>query len=212
MAISLDDILLATVGALIGLAVTLPVTYLVVDRIIEGNEKKKLKPIEHIAVERLRTKLGVGFLTTFLITLVIDITSAVSEERPIPKDVIQLHISKLKDAQRDMENLTDIYSQVLTIEFIQLAGRIVSSIEHLQEDFQFLAEAYPKPPTKTLGNHIETVILKTVNLTKQGLEMLGADAVQIRALADWLEHYKRKKPSTGRREEPIQVSGKHEIG
>ncbi len=199
------------VGALIGLAVTLPVTYLVVDRIIEGNEKKKLKPIEHIAVERLKTKLGVGFLTTFLITLVIDITSAVSEERPIPKEVIQLHISKLKDAQRDMENLTDIYSQVLTIEFIQLAGRIVSSIEHLQEDFQFLAEAYPKPPTKTLGSHIETVILKTVNLTKQGLEMLGADAVQIRALADWLEHYEKKEPSIGRKEEPIIVSGKHEI-
>ncbi len=212
MAISLDDILLALVAALIGLAVTLPITYLVVDRIIDDNEKKKLKPIEHIAVERLKTKLGVGFLTTFLITLVIDITSAVGEERPIPKDVIQIHISRLKDAQGDIENLADIYSQVLTVEFIQLSGRIVSSIEHLQEDFQFLAEAYPKPPSNTLANHIETVILKTVNLTKQGLEMLGADGAQIQALEDWLQHYKRKEPSIVRREERIMVSGKHEIG
>ncbi len=211
MAITPDDILLAIIGALIGLLVTLPVTYLVVDRIVEGNEKKKLKPIEHLAKERLGTKLGVGFLTTFLVTLVIDITSAVSEERPIPKDVVQLHISKLKNAQGDIENLIDIYSQVLTIEFIQVAGRIISSIEHLQEDFQFLAEAFPKPPTITLGNHIETVILQTVNLTKQGLETLGANDEQLRALSDWLVQYRRRL-SPGRRGDPVLVSGKHQIG
>ncbi len=212
MAITLDDILLAIIGALIGLAVTLPLTYLVVDRIVEGTEKKKLEPIERIAKERLRTKLGVGFLTTFLITLVIDITSAVAEERPIPKEVIQAHISKLKDAQGDLENLVDIYSQVLTIGFIQMAGKIVSSIEHLQEDFEFLAETYPKPPTKTLAAHIENVILQTVNLTKQALELLEADDEQIRALREWLIQYGRNAPSPGQREKPIEVSGKHQIG
>src|SRR5439155_440298 len=81
------------------IAVTLPITYLIVDRIIDNNEKKKLGPIEKLAKERLRSKLGVGFLTTFLITLVIDITSASREKSPIPKDVLLLHIEKLKTAQ-----------------------------------------------------------------------------------------------------------------
>ena len=84
MPITIDDIYLSIIGALLGLAVTLPATFLVVDRIVQRAEKNKMKPVERIALERLRTKLGVGFLTTFLVTLVIDITSAVEEERPIP--------------------------------------------------------------------------------------------------------------------------------
>lgn len=212
MPITLEDIDLATIGALIGLALTLPITYLIVDRIVERAEKRKLKPVEAIANERLKTKLGVGFLTTFLITLVIDITSAVDEERAIPRDVIQLHMSKLKNAQGDLERLVDIYNQVLTISFIQLAGKIVASIEHLQEDFEFLAEAYPKPPTRTLGAHMESVILQTVNLTRQALVILGAEDEQIKALGEWLIQYGRSRPGPIATEQPIQVSGKHQIG
>ncbi len=211
MPITLEDIDLATIGALIGLALTLPVTYLVIDRIVERAEKKKLKPVERIAKERFITKLGVGYLTTFLITLVIDVTSAVSEDRAIPADVIQLHISKLKDAEEDLERLVDVYSQVLTIVFIQLAGKIISSIEHLQEDFQFLAEAFPKPPTKTLAAHMENVILQTVSLTKQALALLGTDDEQIRALGEWLIQYGKSRPAASEREKPIEVSGKHTI-
>src|SRR5437660_6809057 len=84
--ITFDDIELSVIAAFIGLAVTLPITYLIVDRIIDNNEKKKLGPIEKLAKERLRTKLGVGFLTTFLNTLVIHITIATREKNLNPKD------------------------------------------------------------------------------------------------------------------------------
>src|SRR5690349_14115120 len=96
LAITIDDLDLSLISALIGLALTLPVTYLIVDRVVARRERKKLEPIERLAKERLRSKLGVGFLTTFLITLVIDITSAVGEKRSLSKDVISLHIEKLK--------------------------------------------------------------------------------------------------------------------
>src|SRR2546421_670051 len=56
--ITLDDIELSVIAAFIGLAVTLPITYLIVDRIIDNNEKKKLGPIEKLAKERLRSKLA----------------------------------------------------------------------------------------------------------------------------------------------------------
>src|SRR6267378_3885704 len=81
LTITLDDIDLSLISALIGLAVTLPVTYLIVDRVVARRDRKKLEPVEKLAKERLRSKLGVGFLTTFLITLVIDVTSAVGERR-----------------------------------------------------------------------------------------------------------------------------------
>jgi len=53
--ITLDDIELSVIAAFIGLAVTLPITYLIVDRIVDNNEKKKLGPIEKLAKERLRS-------------------------------------------------------------------------------------------------------------------------------------------------------------
>src|SRR2546427_10579630 len=69
LAITLDDLVLSAIAAFMGLGVTLPVTYLVVDRLIERNEKKRLEPIEVTAKERLRTKPRVGSLTTRLTTL-----------------------------------------------------------------------------------------------------------------------------------------------
>ncbi|HYY92034.1 MAG TPA: hypothetical protein VE955_08600, partial [Candidatus Dormibacteraeota bacterium] len=158
MAITSDDILLAFTSAVIGLAVTLPVTYLIVDRVVANNEKKKLGPVERLAKERLRAKLGVGFLTTFLITLVIDITSAVREQAPIPKEVLSLHIEKLKTAQSDLEVLLGVYNNVLGIEIARLTSDIILQIEHLQEDFEYLAEIHPKPPTQSHASHIEQLL------------------------------------------------------
>src|SRR5206468_1443171 len=108
-----------------GLAVTLPVTYLIVDRVVANNEKKRLGPVERLAKERLRSKLGVGFLTTFLITLVIDVTSAVREQAPIPREVLLLHIEKLKTAQSDLEVLLGIYNNVLDIEIELLTSDVI---------------------------------------------------------------------------------------
>src|SRR5437879_13708164 len=80
LVITLDDIDLSLISALIGLAVTIPVTYLIVDRVVARHDRKKLEPVGKLAKERLRSKLGVGSLKTFLITLVIDVTSAVGEK------------------------------------------------------------------------------------------------------------------------------------
>ncbi len=211
MPITSDDIVLSILGALVGLAVTLPVTYLVVERIIERNERKRLAPVEVTAKERLKSKLGVGFLTTFLITLVIDITSAVKDGKALPKDTLQLHISKLKTAQSDLEMLIGVYNNVLSVKIEHLTSSIILYIEHLQEDFEYLAQIHPKPLTQTHAAHIEEVILRTVRLTKEELEVLGSDNVQIRALEEWLSDFGKKRTGPLPREEPIEVSGKHRI-
>ncbi|HZY48116.1 MAG TPA: hypothetical protein VFE96_10005 [Candidatus Bathyarchaeia archaeon] len=211
MPITADDLILGVVSALIGLAVTLPVTYLVVDRIVDSNEKKKLVPVEKLAKERLRSKLGVGFLTTFLITLVIDVTSASRERSPIPKDVLLLHIEKLKTAQSDLETLLGVYSNVLDVNVARMTSDVILQIEHLQEDFEYLAETEPRPPTESHASHMEQVLLKTVHFTKEELVALGADNLQIRALEDWLGQYTRERRPVSRKEEPLTVRGGHTI-
>ena len=211
MPITFDDIELSVIAAFIGLAVTLPITYLIVDRIIDNNEKKKRVPVEKLAKERLRSKLGVGFLTTFLITLVIDITSASREKSPIPKDVLLLHIEKLKTAQSDLETLLGVYSNVLDVETARMTNDVILQIEHLQEDFEYLAETQPRPPTESHASHMEQVLLKTVHLTKAELIALGTDNAQIRALEDWLTQYTRERRPLPKKEEPIAVRGGHTI-
>jgi hypothetical protein len=212
LAITIDDLDLSLISALIGLAVTLPVTYLIVDRVVARRERKKLEPIERLAKERLRSKLGVGFLTTFLITLVIDITSAVGEKRSLSKDVISLHIEKLKGAQSDLEMLLGVYNNVLDVRTTHLTSSIIQFIEHLQEDFEYLSQIYPKPPTRVHASHIEDIILKTVRLTKEELEALATDSVQIRALEQWLTNYTKVRVMPEQPREMIEVSGKHQIG
>ncbi len=210
MPITLDDITLAFIGAVIGLVVTLPVTYLVVDKIIERNTRKELEPVRAVARERLTSKLGVGFLTTFLITLVIDVNSAFEERRAVEKGLAESHVLKLKNAQSDLELLVGVYNRVLSVEVEHLTGKVISSLEHLQEDFQFLADEYPKPPSDTHVRHIETVVLETVSQTKRVLELLGADEAQIVGLEKWLVDSRNKvglRPGEKKRE----VSGKHEV-
>src|SRR5213593_591657 len=211
LVITLDDIDLSLISALIGLAVTIPVTYLIVDRVVARHDRKKLEPVEKLAKERLRSKLGVGFLTTFLITLVIDITSASREKSPIPKDVLLLHIEKLKTAQSDLETLLGVYSNVLDVEIARMTNDVVLQIEHLQEDFEYLAETQPRPPTESHASHMEQVLLKTVHLTKEELIALGTDNAQIHALEDWLTQYTRERRSMPTKKEPIAVRGGHTI-
>ena len=211
MPITIDDIDLAFISAFIGLAVTLPVTYLIVDRIVAKNEKKKRRAVEKLAKERLRSKLGVGFLTTFLITLVIDITSASREKAPIPKDVLLLHIEKLNKAQSDLETLLGVYSNVLDVEIAGLTSDVILQIEHLQEDFEYLAETQPRPPSESHASHIEQLLLKTVRLTEEELVSLGTDNLQIRALEDWLSQYTKERKPVLKRDEPIVVRGGHTV-
>jgi hypothetical protein len=210
LAITLDDLILSLIAALIGLGVTLPVTYLVVDRLIERREKKRLEPIELTAKERLRSKLGVGSLTTLLITLSIDARSSMEEKRAISKEISQLYISKLKSFQSDLEMLLGVYNNVLSVEVEHLTGKVIAQIEHLQEDLQYLIEIHPRHATQTHVDHIEHVILLTVQLTKQELDVIGEGNEQIKALEEWLLEQGRKhlhpKP-----EEPIEVSGKHTL-
>ena len=210
MPITADGLELDTISALIGLAVSVPVTYLIVDRVVANNEKKKLKPVEKLAKERLRSKLGVGFLTTFLVTLVIDITSASREKSPIPRDTLMLHIEKLKTAQSDLENLLGVYSNVLDVDIARLTSDVILQIEHLQEDFEYLAETEPRPPSDSHAAHIEQLLLKTVHLTKEELVALGTDNLQIQALEEWLTQYTRER-TPARREQPIAVRGGHTI-
>ena len=211
MPISADGLELDLISALIGLAVTLPVTYLIVDRVVATNERKKLVPIAQLAKERLRSKLGVGFLTTFLVTLVIDITSASRERSPIPKDVLLLHIEKLKTAQSDLETLLGVYSNVLDVNIAKLTSDVILQIEHLQEDFEYLAETQPRPPTQSHATHIEWVLLKTVHLTKEELIALGTDNHQIKALEDWLTQYTKDKRPGLKGAERMVVSGGHTL-
>jgi hypothetical protein len=210
MAITLDDLILSVVAAFIGLGVTLPVTYLVVDRLIERNEKKKLEPIEVMARERLRSKLGVGSLTTLLITLSIDARSSMEEKRALSKEVSRLYISKLKSFQSDLEMLLGVYNNVLSVEVEHLTGNIISQVEHLQEDLQYLIEIHPRHATQTHVDHIEHVILQTVQLTKRELDVIGETNEQIKALEEWLLE-QGKKHHHPEREEPIEVSGKHSL-
>ncbi|OLD35025.1 MAG: hypothetical protein AUI50_03965 [Crenarchaeota archaeon 13_1_40CM_2_52_14] len=212
LVITLDDVDLSLISALIGLAVTIPVTYLIVDRVVARHDRKKLEPVERLAKERLRSKLGVGFLTTFLITLVIDITSAVGEKKTLSKDVLSLHIEKLKGAQSDLEMLLGVYNNVLDVKTTHLTSSIILFIEHLQEDFEYLSQIYPKPPTRVHASHIEDIILKTVKLTKEELAALGTDNAQIRALEEWLTNYTRTKVIPSGPREMVEVSGKHQIG
>ena len=210
MAITLDDLILSLIAAFMGLGVTLPVTYLVVDRLIERREKKRQEPIEVMAKERLRSKLGVGSLTTLLITLSIDARSSMEEKRALSKEISQLYISKLKSFQSDLEMLLGVYNDVLSVEVEHLTGKIISQIEHLLEDLQYLIEIHPKHATQTHVDHIEHVILLTVQLTKQDLDVIGESNEQIRALEEWLLEQGRKHlhPEP---EEPIEVSGKHKL-
>jgi len=210
LAITSDDILLSAIGALIGLAVTLPVTYLVVDRIVERNEKKRLKPIEVTAKERLRSKLGVGALTTFLITLAIDVRSSMEEKRALSRDVVELYISRLKSFQSDLEMLLGIYNDVLTVETEHTTANIIAQIEHLEEDLQYILEIHPRHATESQVDHIEHVILLAVQLTKKELDSLGGSNTQVKALEEWLLEQSQKHihPEPG---EPIEVSGKHTL-
>ena len=212
MPITADGLELDIASALIGLAVSVPVTYLIVDRVVANNERKRRAPVEKLARERLRSKLGVGFLTTFLITLVIDITTAVKEKAPIPKEVLSLHIEKLKTAQSDLEVLLGVYNNVLDVEITRLTSDVILQIEHLQEDFEYLAETQPRPPTESHAIHIEWLLLRTVRLTKDELIALGADNQQIRALEEWLTQFTKDKRPVFRADQRIEVRGGHTIG
>ena len=212
MAITADDILLSFIAAFIGLAITIPVTYLIVDRVVQNREKKGLAVVERIGVQRLRTKLGPYFLTNYLVTLVVEITRAVEEQKVIPRDVASSYSSKLKDSQNDVERILDIYSQVLSTKVVELAGAIILQIEHLQEDFDYLAQIFPKPITPVLASHIQDTILKAVRVTKEELKELRSEESHIKALEDWLVQFKAKHPVALRPGQPIEVSGGHEIG
>ncbi len=211
LVITLDDIDLSLISALIGLSITIPVTYLIVDRVVARHDRKKLAPVEKLAKERMRSKLGVGFLTTFLITLVIDIKSATEDKKSLSKEVLSLHIEKLKAAQSDLEMLLGVYNNVLEVKVAHLTSSIILFIEHLQEDFEYLAQIYPKPPTPVHASHIEDVILKTVKLTKEELQALGTDSVQVRALEEWLTGFSNTKAHSKEPRELIEVSGRHQI-
>ena len=210
LAIGVNDIVLAVIAALIGLAVTLPVTYLVVDRIIERREKRRLEPIETMAKERLRSKLGVGSLTTLLITLSIDIRTSVDQKKAMAKEVSQLYISRLRTFQSDLETLLGVYKEVLSIEVSRVTGEVIAQVEHIQEDMQYLVELHPRHTTETHVDHIERLILLTVQLAKKELDMVGGANEQIDALESWLveqgEKHRHPEP-----EEPIEVSGKHTL-
>ncbi len=210
MPITLDDITLSVIAALIGLSVTLPVTYLVVDRIVERNERDRLKPIEITAKERLKSKLGVGSLTTFLITLAIDVRTSMEEKKAMSREVAQIYASRLKSFQSDLEMLLGVYNNVLTVEVEHTTASIISQIEHLEEDIQYVMEIHPRHATETQVDHIEHVILVAVRLIKKELDALGAGSRQVGALEEWLilESEKHVHPE---HQEPIEVSGKHTL-
>jgi hypothetical protein len=208
--ITLDDIELSVIAALIGLLVTLPVTYLVVDRIVERNERNRLKPIEVTAKERLKSKLGVGSLTTFLITLAIDVRTSMEEKKAMPREVAEIYASRLKSFQSDLEMLLGVYNNVLTVEVEHATASIIAQIEHLEEDMQYVMEIHPRHATETQVDHIEHVILVAVRLIKKELDAIGAESRQVDALEEWLllESEKHTHPEP---QEPIEVSGKHTL-
>ncbi|MDA4125987.1 MAG: hypothetical protein OK452_02130 [Thaumarchaeota archaeon] len=210
MPITLDDVELSVIAALIGLLVTLPVTYLVVDRIVERNERNRLKPIEVTAKERLKSKLGVGSLTTFLITLAIDVRTSMEEKKAMPREVAEIYASRLKSFQSDLEMLLGVYNNVLTVEVEHTTASIIAQIEHLEEDMQYVMEIHPRHATETQVDHIERVILVAVRLIKKELGAIGAESRQVDALEEWLllESEKHTHPEP---QEPIEVSGKHTL-
>lgn len=210
MPITLDDVELSVIAALIGLLVTLPVTYLVVNRIVERNEKNRLRPIEITAKERLKSKLGVGSLTTFLITLAIDVRTSMEEKKAMSREVAQLYASRLKSFQSDLEMLLGVYNNVLTVEVEHTTASIISQIEHLEEDIQYVLEIHPRHATETQVDHIEHVILVAVRFIKKELDAIGAENGQVDALEKWLllESEKHTHPE---HEERIEVSGKHTL-
>jgi hypothetical protein len=210
LSITLDDITLSVIAALIGLSVTLPVTYLVVDRIVERNERNRLKPIEITAKERLKSKLGVGSLTTFLITLAIDVRTSMEEKKPMSREVAQLYASRLKSFQSDLEMLLGVYNNVLMVEVEHTTASIISQIEHLEEDVQYVMEIHPRHATETQVDHIEHVILVAVRLIRKELDALGAESRQVGALEEWLT-LESKKHLHPEHQEPIEVSGKHTL-
>ena len=210
MSITLDEIDLSVIGALVGLAVTLPVTYLVVDRIVERNERNRLKPIEITAKERLKSKLGVGSLTTFLITLAIDVRTSMEEKKAMSREVAQLYASRLKSFQSDLEMLLGVYNDVLTVEIEHTTASIIAQIEHLEEDVQYVMEIHPRHATETQVDHIEHVILVAVQFIKKELDALGAENRQVGALEEWLT-LELKKHVHPEHQEPIEVSGKHTL-
>lgn len=189
---------------------TLPVTYLVVDRIVERNERNRLRPIETTAKERLKSKLGVGSLTTFLITLAIDVRTSKEEKKALSRDVTQLYASRLKSFQSDLEMLLGVYNNVLSVEVEHTTASVIAQIEHLEEDIQYIMEIHPRHATETQVDHIEHVILVAVRLIKKELSALGAENRQVDALEEWLvlESGKHSHPE---HQEPIEVSGKHTI-
>ena len=206
-----DEIVLDFIGALIGLVIGVPFTYLIVNRVVQGRARKELAVVERIGVQRLRTKLGPYFLTNYLVTLVVEITRAVEEQKVIPRDVASSYTSKLKDSQNDVEMILDIYSHVLSTKVVELAGAIILQIEHLQEDFDYLGQIFPKPITPVLAWHIQDTILKAVRATKDELKELGSEESHIKALEDWLVQFRSKHPVALRPGQPIEVSGGHEI-
>lgn len=208
---TLDNILVNFASGIVVLAIDLAVTYLIVGRVVERSRKKELQPVERTATERLKTKLGVHFLTTFLINLVIEVTASVREKRAIPREVIQSYVSKLKMAQSDMEMLLGIYNHVLSPKIEQVTGLIISQIEHLQEDFEYLEQIHPRPRTTIHGAHIQDTILGIVQSAKEGLQILGADYEQIQALEEWMLRFPTGKFEEVERGEPIEVSGSHQI-
>jgi len=212
MPITSDDIVLAFISALIGLIVTIPFTYLIVDRVVRNRKQKELAPVEHNAIQRLKTKLGPYFLTNYLITLVVEITKAVEEKRAIPKEVATTYASKLKDSQNDIEILLDVYNQVLSNKIKELAGAIILQVEHLQEDFDYVAEIYPKPISAVLASHIQDTVLKTVRVIKEELKELHAEGAHVKALEDWLVQFRSTHPTAQQAHSTLEISGGHQIG
>ncbi len=212
MPITSDDILLSFISALIGLIVTIPFTYLIVDRVVQSRKKKELAPVEHTAIQRLKTKLGPYFLTNYLITLVVEITKAVENNRPIPKEVAVAYSARLKDSQNDVEIILDVYNQVLSNRVKELVGAIILQIEHLEEDFDYVAQIYPKPITPVLAAHIQDTVLKAVRVTKEELRELGAEDAHVKALEEWLVQFQKAHPASPHLRQPLEISGGHEFG
>src|SRR5207253_11195595 len=121
-----------------------------------------------------------------------------------------LYITTLKDLQCGREMLLGVYNAVLSVEVEHLTGNIISQLEHHQEDIQYLIEIRPRHTTQTHVDHIEHVILTTVQLTKRELDVVGEGNEQIKALEEWLLE-QGKKHLHAEPEEPIEVSGKHSL-
>jgi hypothetical protein len=132
------------------------------------------------------------------------------EKKAMSREVAQLYASRLKSFQSDLEMLLGVYNNVLTVEIEHTTASIISQIEHLEEDVQYVMEIHPRHATETQVDHIEHVILVAVRLIKKELDALGAESRQVGALEEWLtlESEKHVHPE---HQEPIEVSGKHTL-